>query len=127
MDTLKSYVSGRWHEASEADGFASPREPLHRGTDRPGSSAGVDFGAVMSHARDRGGPALRELTFAERGALLKAMSKALRAHRDELLDLSRRNNGTTVPDGSFDVDGASGTLAYYAAPSPRGLGERRGT
>ena len=25
----------------------------------------------------------------------------------------RRNTGTTKPDGSFDVDGASGTLAYY--------------
>jgi oxepin-CoA hydrolase/3-oxo-5,6-dehydrosuberyl-CoA semialdehyde dehydrogenase len=34
------------------------------------------------------------------------------------------NNGTTKPDGSFDVDGASGTLAYYAALS-KNLGDRR--
>ena len=38
------------------------------------------------------------MTFAQRGALLKEMSKVLRDHRDELLDLSRRNNGTT-PSG----------------------------
>ena len=32
-----------------------------------------------------------------------------------MLDLSRRNNGTTAGDGSFDLDGATGTLHYYAS------------
>ena len=88
------------------------------------SSAGVDFGAALAWGRDRGGPALRELTFAQRGDLLRAMSKALRDHRDELLELSRLNTGTTRPDGSFDVDGATGTLAYYGG-LVRALGDRK--
>ena len=122
METLKSYVCGGWHEASA--GF---RELVDPSTGEPvarASSAGVDFGAVLAHARDRGGPGLRELTFAQRSGLLKEMSRALRDRRDELLELSRINTGTTARDGAFDVDGATGTLAYYAAAGKR-LGDRR--
>jgi len=121
MKILRSYICGRWHEASS--GFVPLVDPSTEEVLAQASSEGVDFAAVLDHARERGGPALRSLTFAQRGALLKEMSKVLRDHRDELLDLSRRNNGTTKPDGSFDVDGASGTLAYYAALS-KSLGDR---
>ncbi len=121
MKTLRSYIAGDWHQAS--GGFAtlvnpSTEEPVARA-----SSDGVDFGAAMAWARDDGGPALRAMTFAERGALLKTMSGALRAGRDELLELSRVNNGTTKRDGNFDIGGGSGTLAYYAGVA-RGLGDR---
>jgi 3,4-dehydroadipyl-CoA semialdehyde dehydrogenase len=120
MKTLRSYAVGRWHEAES--GFVPLLDPSTEAEIARVSSAGVDFGAVLDFARDRGGPALRGLTFGERGELLKAMSKALREHRDELLELSRINTGTTLADGSFDVDGASGTLAYYAGLA-RGLGD----
>ncbi len=119
METLRSYVRGDWHEASE--GFRSLVDPSTGEEIARASSAGVDFAAVLAWARESGGPALRALSFAQRADLLKAMARALRDHRDELLELSRVNSGTTRPDGSFDVDGATGTLAYYA-----GLGKRLG-
>ncbi|MEM7350391.1 MAG: 3,4-dehydroadipyl-CoA semialdehyde dehydrogenase [Acidobacteriota bacterium] len=122
MKTLKSYVCGGWHEATE--GFVPLFDPSTEEEIARVSSAGIDFAAVMAYARERGGPALRAMTFGERGQLLKAMSKAIRSHRDELLELSRQNTGTTMPSGSFDIDGASGTLAYYAAIS-KGMGARR--
>lgn len=122
MKTLQSYVNGEWHEPME--GFAPLANPATEESVGRISSHGVDFAAAVDYARTVGGAALREMTFAERGALLKGMSKVLREHRDELLDLSRLNNGTTVPDGSFDIDGASGTLAYYAAIS-KGLGDSK--
>jgi oxepin-CoA hydrolase/3-oxo-5,6-dehydrosuberyl-CoA semialdehyde dehydrogenase len=75
---------------------------------------GLDFGAVLAHARGQGGPALRALGFRRRGELLKALSGALHEHRDELLELSIRNGGNTRSDAKFDVDGATGTLAAYA-------------
>jgi 3,4-dehydroadipyl-CoA semialdehyde dehydrogenase len=113
MKTLRSYIAGQWHEA---DGdFTTLVDPSTEEEIARASSRGIDFGAALAYARERGGPALRDMSFAERGQLLKALSKALREHRDELLDLSRLNTGTTTGDGSFDVDGASGTLAYYAA------------
>ena len=112
MKTLRRFVEGRWVEGREP--FATlvnpaTEEPLART-----SSAGIDFGAALEFARARGGPALREMTFAQRGELLKAFSKALHAARDELLALSMENGGNTSGDAKFDVDGAIGTLAHYA-------------
>ncbi|HSK76520.1 MAG TPA: 3,4-dehydroadipyl-CoA semialdehyde dehydrogenase, partial [Thermoanaerobaculia bacterium] len=121
MKTLKSYVRGNWHEAQ--GGFVTLVNPSTEEEIARASSEGIDFGAVLAYARERGGPALRAMTFAQRSLLLKEMSKVLRDNRDELLDLSAKNTGTTKPDGSFDVDGGSGTLAYYFSIG-RGLGER---
>jgi oxepin-CoA hydrolase/3-oxo-5,6-dehydrosuberyl-CoA semialdehyde dehydrogenase len=121
MKTLRSYICGNWHEARS--GLAPLVDPSTEETIAQAGSEGIDFGAVLDYARAKGGPALRALTFPQRAALLKEMSKVLREHRDELLEISARNTGTTKPDGSFDVDGASGTLAYYASLGWR-LGER---
>jgi 3,4-dehydroadipyl-CoA semialdehyde dehydrogenase len=121
MKTLKSYVQGSWREGQGS--FVTLVDPSTEEEIARASSEGIDFGAVLAWARERGGPALRAMTFGQRAALLKEISKVLRDHRDELLDLSARNTGTTKPDGSFDVDGASGTLAYYASVGWR-LGDR---
>ncbi len=111
MDTLRSYVRGRWHDAAD-----STVELVNPSTEEPVvrlASGGVDFGGVLEHARKEGGPALRELGFAGRGELLRAMSKVIREGRDELLELSRINAGTTKGDGSFDIDGGGYSLNYY--------------
>ncbi len=120
MKTLQSYAVGQWQTADT--GFAPLVNPATEEQIGQISSQGVDFAAAVRYAREEGGKALRGLTFSQRGQLLKGISKILRQHREELLDLSRRNNGTTESDGSFDIDGASGTLAYYAAIS-KGMGE----
>src|SRR3954453_20537028 len=121
MKTLRSYICGNWHEATS--GLVPLVNPSTEETIAQAGSAGIDFGAVVDYARDTGGPALRAMTFAQRAMLLKEMSKVLRDNRDELLALSARNTGTTTPDGSFDVDGGSGTLAYYFALG-KGLRDR---
>lgn len=121
MRTLKSFVGRKWYEAE--DGFVQLVDPSTEDEIARVSSQGMDLQGVLRCAAS-GGAALRAMTFGERGALLKGISKTLREHRDELLDLSRQNNGTTKSDGSFDVDGAGGALAYYAHLA-QGLGERR--
>ena len=113
MITLRSYVAGRWVEGTgELETLVNPatEEPLARagaGGHRPRGRARATRGPT-------GGPALRALTFAQRGALLKAMCDALAAHRDELLDLAVANGGNTRSDAKFDVDGATFTLSAYA-------------
>lgn len=112
MKTLRSYVYGTWHEADRD--FRTLFDPCREAPVAQASSTGVDFGKVLDHARERGGPALRELSWAERGALLKAASKVLHEARDELIELSLVNTGATRKDAKFDLDGATGTLAFYS-------------
>ena len=112
METLQSFVLGAWHT-----GTGDPRVLVNPSNEEPlaeARSGGIDFDAVLRYAREKGGPALRAMSFQERGAMLKALSKAIHEHRDALLDLSIECAGTTRSDAKFDVDGAIGTLASYA-------------
>ncbi|HSM13848.1 MAG TPA: aldehyde dehydrogenase family protein, partial [Thermoanaerobaculia bacterium] len=122
MKTLSSFLGGRWHVADRD--FRTLVNPSTEQELARASSAGADFAGALAWAREKGGPALRELTFAQRGAILKALARKLREHRDELLELSRDNNGATAADGSFDVDGGGGALAVYGGLG-QALGERR--
>ncbi len=120
MITLESYVCGRWHQ-----GTGKPR-PLHNPATgevlAQCNADGIDFAAVVTHGRDVGSPALRELGFRKRASLLKALSAALHEHRDELIQIATENGGNTRGDAKFDIDGATGTLAAYAAFG-KGLGD----
>jgi oxepin-CoA hydrolase/3-oxo-5,6-dehydrosuberyl-CoA semialdehyde dehydrogenase len=64
------------------------------------------------------------MTFPERGAVLERMVKALHGAREELLDVSVENTGTTRKDAKFDVDGATAVLQFYASLAGS-LGDRR--
>ncbi len=112
MIELASYVCGAW-KAGKGKG-ATLVNPATEEAIATASTEGVDFGAALSFARDLGGPALRALTFRQRGELLRAMSRAIHGKRDELLAMATQNGGNTRSDAKFDVDGAIGTLAAYA-------------
>ncbi|WP_437682859.1 3,4-dehydroadipyl-CoA semialdehyde dehydrogenase [Sorangium sp. So ce131] len=112
MERLESYVAGAW-----SAGRGKSHELVNPATEEPiaeTSTEGIDLAAAVAFARAEGGPALRALTFEGRGALLRAMSRAAHAHRDALLEVAITNGGNTRGDAKFDVDGAIGTLAYYA-------------
>src|SRR3954470_11964573 len=111
MGTLRSYVEDRWVEGQgQLATLVNPatEEPLARA-----GTSGIDFAKALEHARVKGGPALREMTFAQRGELCRAWSKALHAARDELIGLAIANGGNTRSDAKFDIDGAIATLAHY--------------
>jgi oxepin-CoA hydrolase/3-oxo-5,6-dehydrosuberyl-CoA semialdehyde dehydrogenase len=112
MLTLTSYVQDQWRA-----GLGAPARLDNPTSEEPlaeCSSDGLDWRGLLDHARTVGGPALRRRTFAERGEMLKALSAALHAAREELIEVSIQNAGTTRSDAKFDVDGAIGTLAAYA-------------
>src|SRR5258706_15192330 len=112
MKTLGSYLGSRWVEGSGA-----PQTLVNPATEEPlgqASREGLDLAAALAHARRKGGPALRALSFSERGNLLKEMAKAIQAHRDELLDLAVANVANTRPDAKVDILGAVFTLQTYA-------------
>ncbi len=118
MTVLRSYVTGTWVEP--ADEGRPVLDAVTGEVVTRVSSAGVDYGAALDYGRDTGGPALRELTFHQRAALLKSVGQLLREHRPELYELSART-GATLGDAQFDVDGGIGVLLSYASKARREL------
>ncbi|HJL14515.1 MAG TPA: 3,4-dehydroadipyl-CoA semialdehyde dehydrogenase [Sandaracinaceae bacterium LLY-WYZ-13_1] len=113
MITLESYLRGEW---VRGQGALRPLvNPTTGETVAETGTEGIDFAPAVELARTEGGPALRAMTFAERGKMLKALSKAIHGAREELIEASILNGGTTRGDAKFDIDGASGTLAFYAS------------
>ncbi len=117
---LPNYLNGQWSEG------AGPGEPLIdpvTGDELARiSSQGANIEAALAFARTHGGPALRQLTYAQRAEMLAKVADALAANRDEYFRLSLLNLGANQADASFDVDGAIYTMKYYAKIG-RGLAE----
>jgi oxepin-CoA hydrolase/3-oxo-5,6-dehydrosuberyl-CoA semialdehyde dehydrogenase len=88
------------------------------------SSTGLDFAAMLSHARNVGGPALRALTFHERAALLKGLAKRLSELKEDFYTLSYRT-GATRNDSAIDIDGGIGTVFAFAGKATRELPNSR--
>jgi oxepin-CoA hydrolase/3-oxo-5,6-dehydrosuberyl-CoA semialdehyde dehydrogenase len=136
VTVLHSYVEGRWYapdgaiqgSPTQGSGTQGSGTPVHDAvtgeTVTEVSSAGIDFGAALAYGRSAGGPALREMTFHERAALVKAAGQLLREHRDELYELSYRT-GATLADSRFDIDGGIGVLLSYASKARRELPNER--
>ncbi len=64
---LGNYISGAWADGG-GDGTALT-DPVLGDELARASSEGLDLGSALDHARKVGGPGLRKLTYAERGAL----------------------------------------------------------
>ena len=72
MKKVHNYIQGEWaagygieyvaHNAITGEDFAEV------------SSAGIDYASVLEYGRKIGGPALRKMTFQERGRMLKALA-----------------------------------------------------
>jgi oxepin-CoA hydrolase/3-oxo-5,6-dehydrosuberyl-CoA semialdehyde dehydrogenase len=121
--TLQSYLRGEW-KAGSADGEQTLVNPATEEPIAKVSTKGLDLKGALAWGRETGGAALRAMTFQQRGALLQAMSNALHAAREELIEASIISGGTTRSDAKFDIDGATGTLAAYARIGTA-LGEKR--
>jgi oxepin-CoA hydrolase/3-oxo-5,6-dehydrosuberyl-CoA semialdehyde dehydrogenase len=71
MQTLQSYIAGRWHGAQSAQVLRSaingkPVAATH--------GEAIDFGEAVQHARRVGVPNLLKLDFQQRAAILKALA-----------------------------------------------------
>ena len=82
------------------------------------TSLGLDFQAMLNHARTIGGPALRKTTFHERALLLKDMAKYLISRKEEFYTLSTAT-GATKADSWVDIEGGIATFFAYS-----GIGRR---
>ncbi len=120
--SLKSYLAGAWQA-----GTGKPQALYNPSTEEQvaeTSTDGLDLARAVQFARAQGGPALRALHFAQRGALLQRLAKTLTDAREELIALGMSNAGNTRGDAKFDIDGAAATLAFYAELGTK-LGETK--
>lgn len=109
---LESLIGGRWTPgAGEGRSLVNPvtGEVVARA-----DASGLDLAGAMAFAREAGGRALRAMTFAERGALLRAVADVLAANRDKYGEIARLNSGNTKLDAAIDIDGGIATLKVYA-------------
>ncbi len=109
---LKNYAQGKWVEG-EGDGT-----PLYNAINGNligyASSKGLDFDAMLEFGRRSGGPALRKMTFHERGRMLKALALHLYKIRDQFYPISYQT-GATKADSWIDIEGGIGNLFANAS------------
>ncbi|MXO73002.1 phenylacetic acid degradation bifunctional protein PaaZ [Alteraurantiacibacter buctensis] len=116
---LRSYAQDRFLPAGEEAQLVSAID----GSTVALMPSEADPGAMLQHAREVGGPALRAMTFQQRGKMLRALADALTARKDELYALSAFT-GATRSDSAFDIEGGIGTLFVYSSKA-KGLPDAR--
>jgi oxepin-CoA hydrolase/3-oxo-5,6-dehydrosuberyl-CoA semialdehyde dehydrogenase len=119
---LQSYAEDRWTAPTE--GLADIASAIDGRVVARLSSRGLDFAAMVRHAREVGGPALRRLTFHQRADLLKALALYLSERKEPLYALAA-DTGATRRDNLIDIDGGLGTLFAYASRGRRELPSER--
>ena len=109
---LQNYVLGNWIEGSKEGKAlynAISGEQIFTA-----SSAGLDFGEILQYGRSKGSPALRKMTFQERGLRLKALALFLLKKKKSYYALSWATGATKV-DSWIDIEGGIGNLFANAS------------
>jgi len=112
MNKLANYVEGGWHLG---DGEGDPLYNAVTGDEiYRASTKGIDFAAALDYGRKVGNPALRKMTFHERGRMLKALALHLRTKLEKFYTISFQT-GATRADSWIDIEGGIGNLFSYAS------------
>ncbi len=109
---LANYISGNW-----ITGDGEGQQLFNAVTGDPiasATTAGLDFKQILEYGRTVGNPALRKMTFHERGNMLKALAMHLRQHLDGFYHISYQT-GATKGDSWVDIEGGIGNLFANAS------------
>jgi len=112
MMKLQNYAQGKWVEGSGKD--KALFNAITGEQEYSASSEGLDFSAMMDYARKVGGPALRKMTFQERGLMLKALALHLMSLKAKYYTVSAKTGATKV-DSWIDIEGGIGNLFANAS------------
>ncbi|MCI5058619.1 MAG: phenylacetic acid degradation bifunctional protein PaaZ [Flavobacteriales bacterium] len=112
MRALENFALGSW--ISGTDNGKELYNSVTGEVIATASSSGLDFAKMMNYGRTVGGPALRKMTFHERGRMLKALALHLHAKKEEFYPLSYATGATRV-DSWIDIEGGIGNLFAYSS------------
>jgi len=109
---LENYILGKW---TPGDGEGKTLYNAVNGTEIAiADSTGLDFGDILSYGRKVGNPALRKMTFQERGLMLKSLALHLYGLKNKFYQVSYAT-GATKTDSWIDIEGGIGNLFAYAS------------
>ncbi len=112
MDKLHNYVLGKWI-TGDGEGTAL-KNAVNGNIIGYATTKGLDFSGILDYARKKGNPALRKMTFHERGRMLKSLAQHLQKHLDKFYPISYAT-GATKSDSWIDIEGGIGNLFSYAS------------
>jgi oxepin-CoA hydrolase/3-oxo-5,6-dehydrosuberyl-CoA semialdehyde dehydrogenase len=112
MSKLQNYITGKWVPGNDEG------QPLYNAVNGElvafASTTGLDFASILDFARKKGNPALRKMTFHERGRMLKALALHLQSKIENFYSVSYKT-GATRADSWIDIEGGIGNLFSYAS------------
>lgn len=112
MKQYQNYIQGKWisGDGSETKLYNAINGDLLGDV----SSKGIDYKSVLEYGRSVGGPALRKMTFQERGRMLKALAFFLLEKKERYYSVSAWTGATKI-DSWIDIEGGIGNLFANAS------------
>jgi oxepin-CoA hydrolase/3-oxo-5,6-dehydrosuberyl-CoA semialdehyde dehydrogenase len=112
MQKLENYVYGNW---VTGDGDGQVLFNAVNGDEvAVAATKGLDFAQMLEYGRKVGGPALRKMTFHERGRMLRALALHLSDQKEKFYAISYKTGATRL-DGWIDIEGGIGNLFANAS------------
>jgi oxepin-CoA hydrolase / 3-oxo-5,6-dehydrosuberyl-CoA semialdehyde dehydrogenase len=112
MKKLENYITGKW---ITGDGEGQILQDAVNGeVIAAATTKGLDFAAALQYGREVGNPALRKLSFHERGRMLKALAGHLLERKEKFYQVSY-HTGATKADSWIDIEGGIGNLFSNAS------------
>lgn len=109
---LDNYILGQW-TPHDGEGITQ-HNALTGAIISTVNGDGMDFAAVLDYGRKVGNKNLRNMTFLQRGLMLKKLALYLHKNRKKYYPISYLS-GATKTDSWIDIDGGIGTLFAYAS------------
>jgi oxepin-CoA hydrolase/3-oxo-5,6-dehydrosuberyl-CoA semialdehyde dehydrogenase len=112
MQKLENFITGKWI-TGDGDG-----QVLYNAVNGDAVAAattkGLDFAEMLDYGRKVGGPALRKMTFHERGRMLRTLALHLTGQKEKFYTISYKT-GATRQDSWIDIEGGIGNLFANAS------------
>ena len=112
MNKLENYINGSWI-TGDGEGQAL-YDAVNGQLITHATSKGIDFAGMLRYGRETGNPALRKMSFHERGRMLRALALHLTAQKEKFYALSYQT-GATKMDSWIDIEGGIGNLFANAS------------
>ncbi len=109
---LESYINGKWVQGDDTN-TRSMYDAITGDIIGLTSTEGLDITGALQYGRDNG-KVLRDMTFQQRGNMIKKLAMYLNKRKEQFYDISYKTGATRV-DSWIDIEGGFGNLFANAS------------